>query len=140
LIRLVLDTNILVSFAIRLNAAFEKVFDYVAAHGAPLVSEETLLELFTVLSRDKFRRYLPIDQSLDYVDWYAGISDLIAVTEKIVACRDPKDDKFLALAIAGKADCILAEDNDLLDMVTFRGIPIYRPSEFIERFIEAPGA
>jgi putative PIN family toxin of toxin-antitoxin system len=136
--RLVIDTNILVSFAIRPNAAFEKVFDYVAARGAPLVSEETLLELFTVLSRDKFRKYLPIDQSLDYVDWYAGISDLIAVTEKIVACRDPKDDKFLALAVAGKADCILASDNDLLDMVTFRGIPIHRPSEFIERFIEAP--
>jgi len=136
--RVVVDTNILVSFAIRPNAAFEKIFDYVAANGVLLVSEETLFELLTVLSRDKFRKYIPIDQSLDYVDWYAGISELISVTESVVASRDPKDDKFLALAIAGKADCILAGDNDLLGLVTFNGIPICRPSDFIERFIETP--
>ena len=51
-----MDTNILVSFAIRPNADFESIFDHIAAHGVLLVSEATIAELFDVLSREKFRR------------------------------------------------------------------------------------
>jgi putative PIN family toxin of toxin-antitoxin system len=134
--RVVIDTNILVSFAIRPSLEFEKIFNYVAAHGVTLVSEATLAELFDVLSRDKFRKYIPLSQSIDYVEWFAGISEQVIVTEHVVACPDPKDDKFLSLAVSGRADCILAGDHDLLDMITFNGIPVYRPSEFINRFVK----
>lgn len=58
--RLVVDTNILVSFAIRPNRTFERIFDHVANHGVLLISDETLTELADVLTRDKFRRYLPM--------------------------------------------------------------------------------
>jgi uncharacterized protein len=61
-----------------------------------------------VLSREKFRKYVPLDQGIDYVEWYAGISEQVIVTEHVIACRDPKDDKFLSVAVAGKADCIMA--------------------------------
>jgi putative PIN family toxin of toxin-antitoxin system len=57
--RVVVDTNILVSFAIRPNPDFEKIFDHIAAHGVSLVSDDTLAELFDVLSRDRFRKYIP---------------------------------------------------------------------------------
>jgi putative PIN family toxin of toxin-antitoxin system len=134
--RVVLDTNILVSFAIRPNADFERIFDHIAANGVSLVSEDTVAELLDVLSRDKFRKYIPIDQSLDYVEWYCEISEQVVVTEHVVACADPKDDKFLSLAVSGKADCIVAGDHDLLDMIAFNGIPIYRPAEFTRRFIQ----
>jgi predicted nucleic acid-binding protein len=53
--RIVIDTNILVSFAIRPTADFERFFDDIAANGVTLVSEDTIAELFAVLSRDKFR-------------------------------------------------------------------------------------
>ena len=65
------------------------------------------------------------------MEWYAGISELITVTEHVAACRDPRDDKFLSLAVAGKADCIVSGDGDLLDMVAYRGIPVYRAPEFL---------
>jgi putative PIN family toxin of toxin-antitoxin system len=133
--RVVLDTNILVSFAIRPNPEFERLFDFVALHGMSLVSEETLEEVFDVLSRDKFRKYIPLAQSIEYVEWYAGISEQVAITERIVACPDPKDDKFLSVAVCGKADCIIAGDRHLLNMVSFRGIPVYRPAEFIRLFV-----
>ena len=135
--RVVIDTNTLVSFAIRPNRSFEMIFDYISTHGVSLISEDTLAVLATVLSRNKFRRYIPHDQAEDYVEWYAGMSKQITVTDSVIACRDPKDDKFLALAVLGKADCILAGDNDLLDMVNFNGIPIYRPAEFIRLFIQS---
>jgi len=126
--RVVIDTNILVSFAMRPNPDFERIFDHIAAQGVSLVSEDTLAELFDVLSRERFRRYIPLDQSIDFIEWYAGISEQVIVTEHVVACRDPKDDKFLSLAVSGKADCILAGDHDLLDMVKFSGVPVYRPA------------
>jgi putative PIN family toxin of toxin-antitoxin system len=134
--RVVVDTSILVSFAILPNRDFERLFDYVAAHAMTLVSEETIAEIFAVLSREKFRRYISQDGAIEYVEWYVGISESVVVEEHVAACRDPKDDKFLALAVAGKADCIIAGDNDLLDMVAYGGIPIYRAAEFLKRFVE----
>jgi uncharacterized protein len=134
--RVVVDTNVLVSFAIRPNRDFERLFDYLAAHAMTLVSEETVAEIFAVLSREKFRRYISQNSAIDYVEWYVGISESVVVQEHIAACRDPKDDKFLALAVAGKADCIIAGDSDLLDMVAYNGIPIYRAAEFLKLFVE----
>ena len=133
--RVVIDTNILVSFAIRPSPNFEKFFDHLAAHGISLVSEDAIAELLDVLSRDKFRKYIPFEQCLDYVEWYAGVSEQVAITELIVARDYPKDDKFLSVAFSGKADCNVAGDRHLLDMRRFREIPLYRPAEFISRFI-----
>jgi putative PIN family toxin of toxin-antitoxin system len=130
--RIVVDTNILVSFAIRPSKDFENLFDYLAGHGIALISEATLSELFTVLSREKFRKYIPQDSAVDYVEWYAGIAEHVIVTEDVIACRDPKDDKFLSLAVTGKADCIIAGDSDLLDMIAYDGIPIYRAADFLK--------
>jgi len=118
---------------IRISRRF---FDHIAAQGVFLVSEDTLAELFDVLSRERFQKFIPLDQSIDYVEWYAGISEQVIVTQHVVACRDPKDDRFLALAVSGRADCILAGDHDLLDMVKFNGVPIYRPAEFMRLFIK----
>jgi uncharacterized protein len=134
--RVVVDTNILVSFAIRPSQDFERLFDYLAGNGIMLVSDETIAELFAVLSRERFRIYIPQDAAIDYVEWYSGLSESVTVTKQIAACRDPKDDKFLSLAVAGKADCIISGDKDLLDMVAYGGIPVYRANEFLKRFVQ----
>lgn len=134
--RVVVDTNILISFAIRPSKDFEKLFDYLADNGVTLISEDTIAELFTVLNREKFRKYIPQDSALDYIDWYIGISESVIVTKQVFACRDPKDDKFLSLAVTGKADCIIAGDKDLLDMIAYEGIPIYRAADFLKLFFE----
>jgi uncharacterized protein len=136
LTRIVIDTNILVSFAIRPNPDFEKIFDHISSRGVSLVSDDTLAEVFDVLSRDRFRKYIPLDQSIDYVEWYAGISEQVLITEHVNACRDPKDDKFLSVAVSGKADCIIAGDHDLLDMIKYNGIPVYRPAEFMRLLVK----
>ncbi|HUN50958.1 MAG TPA: putative toxin-antitoxin system toxin component, PIN family [Candidatus Sulfotelmatobacter sp.] len=56
---------------------------------------------------------------------------LIAPTERIAACRDPTDDRFLELAAGGNADFIVTGDSDLLALDPFRGIPIVAPAAFI---------
>jgi putative PIN family toxin of toxin-antitoxin system len=133
--RVVVDTNILVSFAIRPNKSFEKIFDYIAVHGIALVSEDTIAELIDVLNCKKFRKYIALSNVTDYVEWYVAISETVVVAHHVVACRDPKDDKILSLAVAGRADCIIAGDRDLLDMAFFAGILIYNPEDFRRQFV-----
>jgi predicted nucleic acid-binding protein len=60
-------------------------------------------------------------------------AELVTITEQIVACRDPDDDKFLELAVNGRAELIVSGDNDLLSMESFRGIPIISPAGFVRR-------
>ncbi len=128
--RVVVDTNILVYFAILPSAGFERLFDHIAEFGVTLVSKDTIAELYAVLTREKFRRYISLDSAMDYVDWYVGISETVIISEKISACRDPRDDKFLEVATSGLADAMLSGDTDLLALHPFRGIPIVRPSDF----------
>ncbi len=45
-------------------------------------------------------------------------------------CRDPDDDHVPAAAHAGKCDCIVTGDQDLLVLRRFRDIPILTPGEF----------
>jgi predicted nucleic acid-binding protein len=57
------------------------------------------------------------------------------VTIRLRECRDPKDDKFLELAIAGKASHIISGDQDLLMLSPFHGVAILTPVDFLrERF------
>jgi predicted nucleic acid-binding protein len=56
---------------------------------------------------------------------------LVDVTERVAACRDPKDDKFLELAVSGRASCIVSGDKDLLALHPFRGIAILNPAAFL---------
>ncbi|NBC33359.1 MAG: hypothetical protein GVY13_11850 [Alphaproteobacteria bacterium] len=43
-----------------------------------------------------------------------------------------KDDVFLAVALAGKADALVTGDRDLLVLHPFRGIPILSPRAFLD--------
>jgi putative PIN family toxin of toxin-antitoxin system len=47
---------------------------------------------------------------------------LVEIREKVQACRDPKGDRFLELAVNGEANCIVSGDEDLLSLDRFRGI------------------
>jgi predicted nucleic acid-binding protein len=51
--------------------------------------------------------------------------------EVITACRDPKDNKFLELAVSGQATHLISGDPDLLVLSPFRGIPIVTPQAFV---------
>ncbi len=55
---------------------------------------------------------------------------LVVISEYVVACRDPKDDMFLELAVNGRADLNISGDADLLAMTAFQDIPIIAPAVF----------
>jgi predicted nucleic acid-binding protein len=53
---------------------------------------------------------------------------------KVNVCRDQDDNKYLELALSGKADCIVTGDPDLQILNPFDGILIISPKEFLDRF------
>jgi putative PIN family toxin of toxin-antitoxin system len=57
----------------------------------------------------------------------------IEAVHSINVCRDPRDDKFLSLAVSGNADLIITGDKDLLVLHPFRGIDIIRPIDYLSR-------
>jgi putative PIN family toxin of toxin-antitoxin system len=59
-------------------------------------------------------------------------AELVTITERIACCRDPHDDKFLELAVSGRADMIVSGDADLLALNPFCGIPIVTPAMFLQ--------
>lgn len=130
MMRVVLDTNIIVSSALggALVFIFEKWDD---EKFTVVVTTEILREYIDVLNRPKFK--LP-QSTIDRITRFIyEFSEFVVPEERIqYIYADPKDDKFLEAAIAGKVDFIVSGDQHLLSLNEFRGIPILNGREFMD--------
>ncbi len=129
--RFVLDTNVIVSAMLLPRSMPRKAFDLAFARGVVLVSDLMLIELDDVLRRPRFERYVSEVERLQFLARFIQDTIVIEVAEVITDCRDPKDNKFLELAVSGAANCIISGDVDLLVLHPFRGIPVMTPQEFV---------
>ena len=128
--RVVVDTNILVSAALKETSLPSMALRQVAQHCILLKSAATEAQFFEVIVRPYLARFIrPVTR--DGIARLMASAELVAITERVTACRDPTDDKFLELAINGRADLILTGDKDLLVLNVFRGIPIMAPASFV---------
>ena len=131
--RIVADTNLLVSRLLLPQSLPAKAVRKAVDEGQLLVSDATLGELADVLSRAKFDPYVSLEDRQDFIRVLNRVAERIIVTAPIKACRDPKDDKFLEVALNGEANLILTGDRDLLALHPFRGVDILSPREYLER-------
>lgn len=129
--RLVIDTNLWISRLPVPGGTAASAVDHGLSWGIPLMSEETLAELSEVLSRGRFDRYVSREDRQHFLRLLGGIVRVIPITQRIAACRDPKDDKFLDVALNGEAQLILTGDQDLLELHPFHGIEIVSPADFL---------
>jgi uncharacterized protein len=129
--RVVVDTNVFISAALK-----EKSLPDIAVHiatdsGVLLKSTITERELFVTLDRSRLAPLIP-PRFRDWLSELLAAAELVTITERITACRDPKDDKFLELAVSGHADLIVSGDADLLALDPFQQIPIVAPAAFVQ--------
>ena len=111
--RVVLDTNILISAALKADSAPRLAFRWTTQHGILLKSSDTEEELYRTLRKPKLSSLFVASDFLDRLDRVMKEAELVEIVEKIRACRDPDDDKFLELAVNGRADVIVSGDTDL---------------------------
>jgi putative PIN family toxin of toxin-antitoxin system len=132
--RFVFDTNVLISaFLAPLTPPFQAL-TYAIKEGILLRSQETDAELTSVLARPKFRRYLSTSETQSLLASYHDVAEHIPHVPPIAICRDPNDDKFLALAVHGHASYVITGDQDLLILNPFSGIPLLTPRAFLTTF------
>ena len=140
--RVVVDTNILVRALIMPHGSVGPVILRLRQGQYTLLYAWSLLEeLVDVLNRPRIR----VKYNLSEQDIHTVVSLILlrgeVVTnparsgtslEPIRVCRDPKDDKFLEVAVSGEAEVIVSGDEDLLVLNPFRGIPILPPADFLK--------
>ena len=131
MLRCVFDTNTVVSATLFRGFVPEQALFPALRIAAVLMSRELADELNDVLSRPRFDRYADREIREEFLQDLVRQAESVVVTERVRACRDPKDDKILELAVNGNADFIVTGDDDLLVMNPFRDIEIVRPAEFL---------
>jgi putative PIN family toxin of toxin-antitoxin system len=131
-LRVVIDTSSLVSYVLTRGELMRRVVTHWRAGAFTVLSSPaTRAELAAVLARPAIRELsaAPLDdlvQGLErFTEHVPGRLDLSS------ACRDPKDDKFLACAGEGKAHYLVSSDRDLLEMRHYQDVAIVNPGQFL---------
>ena len=129
--RVVVDTNVFISAGLKDRSPPGDAAHLTVESGLLLKSATTEQELFITLARPRLAHLIP-QSFLAWLREVLALAELVPIAEQAVACRDPKDDKFLELAVNGRADLIVSGDADLLALDPFRGIPILTPAAFLQ--------
>lgn len=135
--RYVFDTNVIISALLFKTSKPAQAFRYALQHGEILVSFELLEELSEVLEREKFKRYITIQEKEEFLETLVERSVLIDLDEKAQVCRDSKDNQILELALNGGAKCIISGDQDLLVLNPFQNIQIITVEAFLQLLEES---
>jgi|SRR6185436_11407211 len=135
--RVAVDVNVLISTIIKPENRIGMIVvrmrngDYTLLYSIGLINEFT-----EVVTRDRIwkKHQLTEETVYAFVGSILKYGERMSVVTLVDICRDPDDNLLLALALDGRADYIVSGDKDLLDMVSFREIPIVKPAEFLAMF------
>jgi uncharacterized protein len=138
---LVIDTNVLISAALSPASAPAKVVDWALANAKVLFSPSTFEELETRLWRPKFDRYLSLEQRQAILHDMGAAALWVTPEPSATApfSRDPDDDKFIHLALAGNASWLITGDQDLLVPANIESVEIMTPAQALEKMNRNPG-
>ena len=132
-IRAVLDTNALVSALLFGGRPGLLISLWESGQVVPLLSRDVLLEYARVLGYPKFA-LKPEDIKGLIEEHVLPFAEMVSVDETpAIVQEDPADDKFLALAVIGRADILISGDRHLLALKRYRGVDILTPRQLLER-------
>ena len=134
MIRVVLDTNVLVSGTFWSGQSYQII---------NLIEKEKLIFVTSPAILEEYNAVMNYKEIKDKVDHHhersqaslklAQLGVLVYPTTNVkVVKEDPSDDKFIDAALAGKADYIVSQDKHLLKIKEHNGIKIITPEEFLE--------
>jgi putative PIN family toxin of toxin-antitoxin system len=134
MIRLVLDTNTLISAVGWRDSKQRKIIEACLFKEYLLIeSAELLQEFATVISRPKFS-FVSEEQKNEFVTRLISHCEIVKPKKKLnIVKRDPADNKVLECSLEGKADYIITGDQHLLHLRQFGKTEILTASEFLQK-------
>ena len=134
--RIVVDTSVLIRYLIKPSAAVRHLIEELWLNDDVVMvsSPELVAELEDVLTRDYIRALIRPQEG-------KALLNAIQIKAKILSplgqvpsyTRDPKDDKFIACAVAGQASYVITEDKDILVLEKLGDLQMVTPYDFVER-------
>ena len=121
----------IVSAALSPNGTARRAIAVARASGTIALSDAVFREVAGVLARPTFARGLTDDRRREILELLAAAALWLEPVEAVVECRDPKDNRYLELALAARAAVIMSGDNDLLVRDPWRGVRVSRPADFL---------
>jgi putative PIN family toxin of toxin-antitoxin system len=128
---IIFDASTVVGAALKADSVPERALLRAEETDVFALSAAVDSEIAAVLDRPKFAAVLSPDRRGRILDILRGEAIWFDPVLRIVECRDPKDDKYLELALAAGADIIVSSDNDLLVLHPWRGVRILRPANYL---------
>ncbi|WP_295655646.1 putative toxin-antitoxin system toxin component, PIN family [uncultured Mucilaginibacter sp.] len=130
-IRIIIDTNLWVSFLLRKDLS--QIDSLLVQKRATIIfSDELLAELLDVVYRPKFKKFFSNDNIDLVLSLINEVAKFIEVKSSVSICRDIKDNFLLALAIDGHVDYLLTGDKDLLELKTIEKTQILSISDYLK--------
>lgn len=134
--RVVFDTSTLVGAMLQVDSVPHRALQRALAATQVCASAATMDELERVVARRKFDRYQEVEIRRAFVTLMRAsfrLFDVPAADEVAVdpPCRDPQDDKFLALARVCGAGVLVSSDADLLALHPWHDTNILTPAAFL---------
>ena len=129
MIKIVLDTNILVSSILSEHGSSHKIVEMAIAQIIKNHTSPDILKEFQKVLREDFKQ--PEEYVRRQIKLVTSYSDIVHPKERINAVKeDPNDDMILECGMACGADYIITGDNHLLKLADFKGIKIIKPADF----------
>ena len=138
--KIVLDTNVLVSALIKPGKPRELIFE-IARKKVQIITSERILEEFIRVTEDpSIRRYVGGGNVIGFLRAIGNLANVIRVRSKFkVIKEDPDDDVVLRTAHDGRAEYIVSGDKHLLLLKKFRGAKIVTVSQMLNILRKAKG-
>lgn len=132
---MVLDSNLVVSAFLNPEGMASAALQVAAEHFDMAASRATLAELADVLKRDKFDRYATKADRITRLEAYAQAVLVFDVQLEVTDCKDPKDNKFLALCTTAGAKVLVTGDKkDLLVMHPYQNTAVLGLRAFVDEY------
>ena len=128
---IVFDVSALVGAAIRRDGVPERALGRALREDQLAVSDAVEAELWDVFSRPRLKRFLNPELRENVLATVRLFGLFFTPTTRVTDCRDPKDDKYLELALAAGATTIVSSDHDLLALHPWRGVRVLSPAAYL---------
>ena len=132
--KIVLDTNVFISGIFFKGPPFQILQEWKNKKLQIILSQD-ILDEYNRVAESLSSKYPTIDifQIIELVTVHGQFVDPTGLD--ITVCEDPGDNKFIEGAIARGTKIIVSGDNHLLKMTGYRGITVFKPRDFVNRYL-----